>query len=145
MTSPPEAQPRSCCTSYNGYAHQPDCTRKGGRPVTTGASRVRHLRIRDAEWEPCAEQASTDGQTMADFVREALTRELARRRSDAAVAALESLPITTADHPHTDPGDGRTECDTCGKFVWPATHSCKRVPVTLAARARWDAAHGAAQ
>jgi hypothetical protein len=45
------------------------------------------------------------------------------------------------DHPHTDPGDGRTECETCGKFVWPATHSCKRVPVTDAARAR-AALHG---
>lgn len=40
------------------------------------------------------------------------------------------------DHPHTDPGDGRTECPTCGKFVFPAIHSCKRVPVTEAAKAR---------
>ncbi|MEU7170234.1 hypothetical protein ABZ949_01930 [Micromonospora tulbaghiae] len=44
-----------------------------------------------------------------------------------------------ADHPHTDPGDGRTECPTCGKFVWPAIHSCKGVPVTAAARARMEA------
>ena len=43
-----------------------------------------------------------------------------------------------ADHPHTDPGDGRTECDRCGKWVWLATHSCKGVPVTDAARARHD-------
>lgn len=42
----------------------------------------------------------------------------------------------TGDHPHTDPGDGRQECRTCGKFVWPALHSCKRVPVTPAARQR---------
>jgi hypothetical protein len=41
-----------------------------------------------------------------------------------------------ADHPYTDPGDGRTECLTCGKYVWPAIHSCKRVPVTEAARKR---------
>lgn len=41
-----------------------------------------------------------------------------------------------ADHPHTDPGDGRTECETCGKWVWLVTHSCKRVPVTPAAIAR---------
>lgn len=40
------------------------------------------------------------------------------------------------DHPHDDPGDGRTECDTCGKWIWPVTHSCKGVPVTLAALAR---------
>ena len=42
-----------------------------------------------------------------------------------------------ADHPHTDPGDGRTECDRCGKFVWLVTHSCKGIPVTEAARRRW--------
>lgn len=40
------------------------------------------------------------------------------------------------DHPHADPGDGRTECGTCGKWVWPVIHSCKGVPVTAAARAR---------
>ncbi|MGW5556878.1 hypothetical protein ACWER9_06600 [Micromonospora sp. NPDC003944] len=40
------------------------------------------------------------------------------------------------DHPHTDPGDGRTECVRCGKYVWPVIHSCKGVPVTAAARAR---------
>lgn len=45
------------------------------------------------------------------------------------------LPV--ADHPYSDPGDGRSECQTCGKFIWPATHSCKRVPVTQAAMARY--------
>lgn len=40
------------------------------------------------------------------------------------------------DHPHTDPGDGRTECQTCGKWVFEAIHSCKGVPVTEAAWAR---------
>lgn len=45
------------------------------------------------------------------------------------------------DHPHHDPGDGRTECERCGKFVWPVTHSCKGVPVTDAVRARYQAAH----
>jgi hypothetical protein len=44
-----------------------------------------------------------------------------------------------ADHPHADPHDGRTECDICGKFVWLALHSCKGVPVTPAAWARWKA------
>jgi hypothetical protein len=43
---------------------------------------------------------------------------------------------TATDHPYTDQGDGRTECQTCGKWVWPVTHSCKRVPVTEAALAR---------
>jgi hypothetical protein len=40
------------------------------------------------------------------------------------------------DHPHTDPGDGRKECERCGKWVWPAIHSCKGVPVTAAAARR---------
>jgi hypothetical protein len=44
--------------------------------------------------------------------------------------------MTYADHPHTDPGDGRSECDVCGKWVWAVTHSCKGVPVTEAARKR---------
>jgi hypothetical protein len=39
----------------------------------------------------------------------------------------------TVDHPHSDPGDGREECDVCGKWVWLVTHSCKRIPVTAAA------------
>lgn len=43
-----------------------------------------------------------------------------------------------ADHPHTDPGDGRKECQTCGKWVRPVLHSCKGVPVTIAAQARRD-------
>lgn len=45
--------------------------------------------------------------------------------------------MTGGDHPHNDPGDGRQECDVCGKWIWPATHSCKGVPVTLAAMGRW--------
>lgn len=38
-----------------------------------------------------------------------------------------------ADHPHSDPGDGRTECQACGKWVFECIHSCKRVPVTVPA------------
>lgn len=41
-----------------------------------------------------------------------------------------------ADHPYTDPGDGRVECEICGKWVYPVIHSCKGVPVTPAARER---------
>lgn len=40
------------------------------------------------------------------------------------------------DHPYVDPGNGRTECYLCGKFVHDVTHSCKGVPVTRAAEAR---------
>ncbi len=49
-----------------------------------------------------------------------------------------------ADHPHTDPGDGRIECDTCGKWVHLVIHSCKRVPVTVAAVLRWEERRGQA-
>lgn len=38
-----------------------------------------------------------------------------------------------SDHPHVDPGDGRTECQKCGKWVFECIHSCKGVPVTVAA------------
>lgn len=44
-----------------------------------------------------------------------------------------------ADHPHTDPGDGRTECQTCGKWIFEAIHSCKGFPVTDAAWERFYA------
>jgi len=44
--------------------------------------------------------------------------------------------MITPDHPHEDPHDGREECATCGKYVWPAIHSCKGVPVTDRAKAR---------
>lgn len=44
----------------------------------------------------------------------------------------------TADHPYTDPGDGRVECNVCGKWIYPITHSCKGVPVTPAARRRMN-------
>lgn len=40
------------------------------------------------------------------------------------------------DHPYTDPGDGRTECLVCGKWVHLVTHSCKGVAVTVAAQHR---------
>lgn len=43
------------------------------------------------------------------------------------------------DHPHTDPDDGRTECDVCGKWIFPVIHSCKRIPVTEVAKVRHEA------
>ncbi|AAN01662.1 HNH endonuclease [Mycobacterium phage Quink] len=39
-------------------------------------------------------------------------------------------------HPITDPGDGRKECQRCGKWVFEVIHSCKGVPVTAAAWSR---------
>ena len=35
--------------------------------------------------------------------------------------------IGVTDHPYTDPGDGRTRCETCGKYVWLVINSCKGV------------------
>ncbi|QLQ34910.1 hypothetical protein [Micromonospora robiginosa] len=53
--------------------------------------------------------------------------------------ANDSRGVSEPTTPDTDPGDGRTECDRCGKWVWPVTHSCKGVPVTDRARARRQA------
>ncbi|WP_373234013.1 hypothetical protein [Mycobacterium marinum] len=44
-------------------------------------------------------------------------------------------------HPHTDPKGGRTECNTCGKWVFECAHSCKGVPVTDSAWERWRQRH----
>lgn len=49
------------------------------------------------------------------------------------------------DHPYSDPADGRTECEVCGKWVWLVTHSCKGVPMTDAAMERYQARIEAAQ
>lgn len=46
------------------------------------------------------------------------------------------MTFVHADHPYTDPGDGRAECKTCGKWVWLIVHSCKGIPVTAAAKLR---------
>jgi hypothetical protein len=51
-------------------------------------------------------------------------------------------PQPLADHPHNDPGDGRTECEVCGKWVHECIHSCKGVPVTDAAMSRWYERNG---
>lgn len=50
-------------------------------------------------------------------------------------------PQPLGDHPHTDPGDGRTECDRCGKWIFEVIHSCKGVPVTARAWARFHQRH----
>jgi hypothetical protein len=50
-------------------------------------------------------------------------------------------PQPLGDHPHNDPGDGRTECEVCGKWIFEAIHSCKGVPVTARAWARFDQRH----
>ncbi len=33
--------------------------------------------------------------------------------------------MTHIGQPFTDPGDGRTKCEKCQKYVWPAIHSCR--------------------
>ncbi len=62
----------------------------------------------------------------------------ARKPGDHVICEVRST-TSLGDHPHTDPGDGRTECDVCGKWVFECTHSCKGVPVTEAAMARFTA------
>jgi hypothetical protein len=73
------------------------------------------------------------------------TRDWTPEARAILTAALGESPVAavvppTHDHPHTDPGDGRSRCETCGKFVWPVTHSCKGVRVALAATPEPDEA-----
>lgn len=58
----------------------------------------------------------------------------------APIRDTDTQPL--GDHPHADPGDGRTECDRCGKWVFEAIHSCKGLPVTEAAIFRWRIRQG---
>jgi hypothetical protein len=44
--------------------------------------------------------------------------------------------LVHADHPYTDPGDGRSQCEVCGKWVWLVLHSCKGVRVAPASPVR---------
>ena len=84
-------------------------------------------------------QARASAQAALDAL--AAAGRLLPHRPDYLKTSHEARPVTEptpADHPHSDPGDGRPECDRCGKFVWPAIHSCKGVPVTAAARARHE-------
>lgn len=107
MPAPP-ASARKCCRSYVGHPHHPTCTRKGGRPVTTGETPPRQAGRHGKIWDDCEQQAAADGQTMTAFVRDAITRELTRRRN---IIQLPSTgPAVTAtvwagppDHP--DRGD----------------------------------------
>lgn len=71
------------------------------------------------------------------YVHQLLTPQELQARRQAILARVR------ADHPYSDPGDGRSECDCCGKWIWPVTHSCKGVPVTEAARRRRAAARAA--
>lgn len=66
---------------------------------------------------------------------EELAEELVTVIDDLLVAHGHSR-AQKGDHPHEDPGDGRVECLTCGKWVRMILHSCKGVPVTEAARNR---------
>lgn len=74
-----------------------------------------------------AKQKVNEGRTWPDWRTQDPDKAITHvRPDDESVAVI-------GDHPHTDPGDGRVECYTCGKFVYPVTHSCKGVPVTPAA------------
>jgi hypothetical protein len=98
-------------TLTHGYPSCPRC----GDPLTTGCRPTAGI---------CVVDPIEDGTHLIAPGTSALT--------DEEYAVL-------GDHPHTDPGDGRTECDTCGKWIWPVIHSCKRVPVTEAAWQRHQA------
>ncbi len=72
---------RKCCDTPMNTAHQPDCTSKGGRPVTTGETKTRTAGRIGPVWDECADRAKADGETMTDFVTAAITNELRSRRN----------------------------------------------------------------
>lgn len=46
----------------------------------------------------------------------------------------DARPAPAVGHPTTDPGDGRTLCEGCQRYVWPVIHSCPMPVLLLAER-----------
>jgi hypothetical protein len=92
---------RKCCGSTWPGPHQPKCTRKGGRRTTTGPAPNRSAGRHGQIWDDCAKQAEHDGEPMSQFVGEAITRELARRRRlhNPDCPTCYPTPDATADGP----------------------------------------------
>jgi hypothetical protein len=64
---------------------QPTPPRSPGRPkVKESYDKPRTAGRHGVIWDECVEQAKADGQSMTEFVAEAIERELARRRRKAA-------------------------------------------------------------
>ncbi len=53
---------------------------------------------------------------------------------DAGLTAHDMPTPRTIGHPTTDPGDGRTRCGWCRKYVWEAIHSCRASRTRLCAQ-----------
>ena len=60
---------------------EPTPKNKGGRPRNPAMPPTRAAGRHGKIWDHCVAQAAADGQTMTDFVRDAITRELTRRRN----------------------------------------------------------------
>jgi hypothetical protein len=69
----------------------PPAPRKRGRPITTGTTPQRNAGRHGKIWDDCVKQADADGQTMTDFVRDAITRELDRRRNLAETGVIREI------------------------------------------------------
>lgn len=64
---------------------QPTPPRSPGRPkVKESYDKPRAAGRHGQVWDDCVAQAAADGQSMTEFVAEAITRELARRQRRAA-------------------------------------------------------------
>lgn len=51
---------------------------------------------------------------------------------DVLAAGQGNGDTETVGHPTSDPGDGRTQCPGCRRYVWPVIHSCPARPATEA-------------
>lgn len=66
---------------------KPTPPRSPGRPkIKESYDKPRAAGRHGAVWDECVEQAKADGQSMTEFIAEAITRELDRRRRKAARA-----------------------------------------------------------
>lgn len=92
------------------------------------------VRFTPAERQHISEVAAQLRMGVSQLVRNALAEALPELNE---INDQSSERRVAPDHPHTDPKDGRTECDVCGKWVHECIHSCKGVPVTDAAWERW--------
>jgi hypothetical protein len=95
-------------------------------------------RVRTEERERCAQIAEAERDLHDAYLGSAVFADVRWEQgginaADLVARAIRAVSAEHADHPHTDPGAGRKQCPTCGKYVWPSTHSCKGIRVAVSA------------
>jgi hypothetical protein len=116
-----------CYSSGMEDTPTPPPRNKGGRP-SKGNHPTRSAGRHGQIWEECVEQAKADGQDMTAFVRDAITRELDRRRlaaHRASQAAATTYPCQQAD---------RSGCPMLASAPAACCVNAAQLPPELAAR-----------